>query len=367
MKQEIMTTIATTMTTMTTCPATTNVAKTVRTLPASQIDKAAFYATPNSGFEGKPANASLHNPWQDNFRDIFCRPETKIDDDFHANHICDKAIGTQYPINSYLFWQKVVKHNVSVIVNVHNESTYHSPEDSELVENWNDRIFVYKVSLNNYGSNRVVHLIHAKTWGDYSVPTEEDCLMTFKLFFKYYTEGRFMIHCRAGIGRTGIFLAIYYAVHGTNEQLQTILKGYEHLGYKTWDGMRLEEIMNAMRLRRLHLIQTYEQFCFCETFINKYRNELLSYDPEPIQDVPIVQEQIKTVSVETTVEPVATEAIEMEIIVRPEMRSLKPFRMVIKFKPALQKYFDPRPRPSKYSGKKLERSQAKKKFLKKHH
>jgi hypothetical protein len=241
-----------------------------------------FYELSLDGFEGKTEldYVQYANPVEDNFSNIFCLPKTKIPG-IHMNTICDVAIGTQNPRNIPIFWTTVCENNITTIVNLHKEFTYR-PDNCEVVEEWNGKITVYRVKLQHNDTEHIVHIIHYFTWPDHGVPDDAECLMAFKLFFKYFTSGKFAVHCRAGIGRTGAFLAIYYAVFGTQQQLDLMLQDYPELKFTSWKTMSTLEIVKLLRTRRLHLVQSYSQFNFCAKFIAQYEDELLSYVPKPI-------------------------------------------------------------------------------------
>jgi hypothetical protein len=293
----------------------------------TQITKEDFYSLFIGGFEGKPEKEYTHlfDPLEYNFSNIYCLPKTKLDG-IHMNRICDVAFATQNPKDSYIFWNTVRSNNITVIINFHELFTY-CPDNCEIVEEWNNKITVYCAKDDTYSSS--TYIIHARCWADFGVPTVEDCLMTFKLFFKYFTSGKFVVHCRAGIGRTGIFLAIYYAIFGTQDQLQSMLKDFPELNFTSWQSMALVDIVNLLRTRRLHLVQTYEQFTFCERFITEQREELLSYVPKSAEPEPTKPEQV----VPTPVEPeiVETEVpIETLQIVNAPVQSVQ--KVVIHFK-----------------------------------
>jgi protein tyrosine phosphatase len=215
-----------------------------------------------------PCDIYYKNHWINRFSNIKCRDDTRVGPFVHANFIGDNFIGSQLPKEGQedYFWQMCIDNNVSVIVNLHETTPYLISTlyniSIKILENWQDKIIIRKLILtNNNIKHEVIH-IHAKSWSDFGVPTHKDTVILFDRFLKYFKENKALVHCRAGIGRTGVFLAIYFAFY----DLQALKKMYKDCPTE----VNMFDIVSILRTQRLHLIQTLEQYKFCETFIEKF-------------------------------------------------------------------------------------------------
>lgn len=117
----------------------------------------------------------------------------------------------------------------------HRITPRHQPKDEEL--------FVKHMHLNN--------------WPDYGVPKDPRSMLRTMDFIRDFNRGDdkrpLLVHCSAGIGRTGIILAVAI---GTEE---IVNKG------KT----DLTSIVTRMRKDRGGMLQTFEQYEFAYKYVSK--------------------------------------------------------------------------------------------------
>jgi len=90
-------------------------------------------------------------------------------------------------------------------------------KEEALVQEWDDgrneriRARLLHVSLN--GSSRHVQHLHMENWVDNGVVQPESLLELAKQIDHYKSEGAILVHCAAGIGRTGTVIAFHSLLH----------------------------------------------------------------------------------------------------------------------------------------------------------
>ncbi|XP_061191084.1 receptor-type tyrosine-protein phosphatase T-like [Saccostrea echinata] len=106
---------------------------------------------------------------------------------------------------------------------------------------------IRKFSVTNKGTSRIVTQYHYTAWPDHGIP-EPLCLV---LFHDHVTRtidqqnsGPILVHCSAGIGPTGTYIAIdaLYKAGKTNKKIN------------------IAEYVKKMRENRMNMVQTYEQY-----------------------------------------------------------------------------------------------------------
>jgi protein tyrosine phosphatase len=130
---------------------------------------------------------------------------------------------------------------------------------------------------------RTVHQFHFTAWPDHGVPSYATSLLTFRKKVRSFddpTMGPIIVHCSAGVGRTGTFIAIDYLLEQARVEGQVDIYG----------------CVAAMRNMRVNMIQTLEQYIFvhdallealkcgdtsilCVDFRRRY-SELLKHNPD---------------------------------------------------------------------------------------
>ncbi|CAB4021699.1 receptor-type tyrosine- phosphatase S [Paramuricea clavata] len=115
--------------------------------------------------------------------------------------------------------------------------------------------FAYHVThtlqLKKDGEEREVRHYYFHSWPDHGVPKYPTQLLAFRRHYRTHhmeQSGPIVVHCSAGVGRTGVFLAI-----------DTILDKFEKGVINSIDVFGQ---VCAMRERRMHMVQTLEQYIF---------------------------------------------------------------------------------------------------------
>jgi protein tyrosine phosphatase len=193
----------------------------------------------------------------------------------NANYVLNKSvIATQAPLNEPTrlntvpdFWHMVFEHRSPVILNLTENFEYiiEGTYDGLVLEKSNGLTNKYGIdllvlALTKNGSTHKVACIHFKDWADFSVPDMEKSIRLMKLFItikKHMNElnkckGPPIIHCLAGLGRTGVFLCCL-------EIVKRLQRGCKEVSL-------VHNIIDKLRDERLGLVQTVEQYKFCYLF-----------------------------------------------------------------------------------------------------
>eukprot|EP00898_Chlorokybus_atmophyticus_P003824 jgi/Chlat1/4442/Chrsp29S04397 len=204
------------------------------------------------------------------------------EDYINASYLQDRSvkglpmyIATQGPLDSTTgdFWEMVWQERCAAIVMLTRlvegarvKSGSYFPEergDNQIhgryaVENMSSfELFPYIVQrglrITQQTSGKVRQLLHFQytEWPDHGVPESSRslCKLAHHLRQMGKPEGPFVIHCSAGIGRTGTFVVI-------DDAIRRILK-------LDPTGVHLQDTLSIFRRQRAGLVQTKEQYKFC--------------------------------------------------------------------------------------------------------
>ncbi|XP_046846179.1 receptor-type tyrosine-protein phosphatase S-like isoform X2 [Xenia sp. Carnegie-2017] len=189
-------------------------------------------------------------------------------------NVPSKYIATQGPLATTTndFWQMVWQQNVSIIVmltglkeNAKEKCHKYWPENNEEVAFGDLKIKTtgetvladftiryFEVTDYDSGQIRLVQHLHFTAWPDHGVPRYPGPLLHF---YKRYRSGLtgsepVIIHCSAGVGRTGTFIAIDYILQKLKE--------------KTDEDPCIDVLhfVREMRGQRMFMVQTKEQYQF---------------------------------------------------------------------------------------------------------
>lgn len=231
----------------------------------------------------KTANHN-ENEKKNNFNNVLASDETRVklkrsnSDYINANYLLDgKYIATQQP-NSYTiidFWHMIYQTKSKTIINVAGDNNYLPLKDNEVYEDIivkilntsrKENLEIRKLHLSKKSSNEpdlIVYHITFLKWKDFDVPKEEAFMRLLTLTNILETkesEGPIVIHCKAGIGRTGTFILIHYL----RKQIQL--------------GNYLDPLdtLRTMRQSRSGMVQNKKQFRFVLNIIkNLPRNNTI--------------------------------------------------------------------------------------------
>ncbi|KAL3115276.1 hypothetical protein niasHT_018999 [Heterodera trifolii] len=218
------------------------------------------------------------------YRDVICAEQGRVRLDngryIHANWITalgeQRFICTQGPLETTCadFWTMVVQENIESIVmlcdTVEQNKTkchqYWPTPDKKQLHFANKMIAVHfieetalepdlyrtKLAVLSRNGTMYVHHFHWRRWADRGVPQND--LAPLRLLFHVQQFRRSVVHCSAGIGRTGTLVAL-------------------HIAYDTLQrGQRLNILALARNLRqhRAQSVQTLDQYLYIYFVILRY-------------------------------------------------------------------------------------------------
>ncbi|XP_060040079.1 tyrosine-protein phosphatase non-receptor type 20-like [Erinaceus europaeus] len=180
-------------------------------------------------------------------------------------------IATQGPLldTANDFWQMVLENNADVIVMITKEresgiikchrywpismatpmelKNYHiSLENYQILQYFIIRIL--KVVKKSTRTIYYVRHLQFTNWPDHGTPASADDFIKYVRYVrKNHVSGPIVVHCSAGVGRTGVFICV-------DVVLCAIEKNY---------SFDIRDIVTQMREQRPGMIQTKEQYCFC--------------------------------------------------------------------------------------------------------
>jgi len=200
-------------------------------------------------------------------------------------------IASQGPVQAILadFWRMVFEKNASVVLMLTKEvenarlkcDQYWAEVDSPLIlENFKltlqdiaekDELTTRKLLLENIetSESRVIHQFQYTAWPDHGVPLSTTAFLELAdaADKANSTQGPIVVHCSAGIGRTGTFSTI----HSTLKKVELQLKEKPD----EEPTINIAEVVLQLRQQRPNMVQTVEQYEFCYLAINDGIKQLL--------------------------------------------------------------------------------------------
>ncbi|KAJ1265038.1 hypothetical protein BS78_08G047500 [Paspalum vaginatum] len=194
-------------------------------------------------------------------------------------------ISTQGPLVKTFedFWEMVYEYQCPAIVMLtqfdsvkcdeylplHNGQRIYGKYDVKITKTRTDshHLLLRDVKVQNNESGKILSVIHIEyaDWPDHGVPTNtDDVRQIWKRLHHIPKEHPIVVHCSAGIGRTGTYITI----HTT---LERILLG-DKVSYD------LVESVKNFRSQRPGMVQTEEQYKFCYRAIADELKDLLDSD-----------------------------------------------------------------------------------------
>lgn len=161
-----------------------------------------------------------------------------------------RFIAAMYPKQKYYqrFLDFIGKSKISVIVSFH-------VEDSDFLDFYKfnkkcDENGIYEIREYIFG-NKILYRIIMNTWKDMDVPDYNEFSMFYKVFLDIiskFQKCEVLVHCKAGVGRTGTFILYHMLKKCKNVELSDILDGFLHLRahrpYMVYNEAQLEFIIN---------------------------------------------------------------------------------------------------------------------------
>ena len=272
--------------------------KLIKWITEDNEHKKKFFKIPNS------SNLNRHNdilPYKFNIVKINNEGDINNDDYINASYIngpfistTDKNmfIATQGPLKNtiYNFWEMIYNKKINLIIMLtksnedgKNKSEIYWPEnDNDLIINKNDNQFIIslietsiiikdclikrKLKINNNKNNSlIITQFQFISWPDHHVPIEDEntCKIIEILINNInnnFVENNYnipiLIHCSAGVGRTGTFIALYNIVR--------CLKKLKEIGEKPF--INVFNVVRKLREERYSMVTDKQQY----KFIYKY-------------------------------------------------------------------------------------------------
>lgn len=213
------------------------------------------------------------------FNNILPSDESRVKCDdrmyyINANHVLDNYIATQQPDFNTApdFWKMIYEKNCSLIVNLSGNNSYLPFKDAiynDYVVRSEDIIDTNIIKIKNVYISHIENPTYIKTvyhatftsWPDFGVPDEREFTKLFDAInmIDYMSHiGPIVVHCRAGVGRSGTFILIHY-----------ILKKIRENQFP--DPI---DVLIEMRQARCNMVQEVSQFAFAlKLIVNKIKLE----------------------------------------------------------------------------------------------
>jgi len=187
------------------------------------------------------------------YYDVIPQDDTLVKGTFYINaNYVDNNIITQHPLpqTEGHFWEMISSHNKKIIVMLNNF-------DGKFQQYWNDSFSSILEENSSFVIRNIGNIVHCNyyTWEDKSIPNIHSFLEFYYKIERYpgFYDG-IVIHCGAGIGRSGVFAFIYCVM--------TLLRS----GSKY---INVYDTLLHLRKQRVRLIQNIEQLKFCIECLKK--------------------------------------------------------------------------------------------------
>lgn len=205
-------------------------------------------------------------------------------------------IMTQAPVEDTIddFWAMCFQYNVNMIIMLCNiiedqkeKSTVYWDTNKlkkfkinniEIIEE-NDIIIIKKIEIINLKDSSTKNISHLqfKKWPDHMTPDIQNVVHIFENIFNYMNENNnfvkqniqqqnnpIVIHCSAGVGRSGVFLTLYFLY---KEIMDCIKDSKELIEFNIFNLVRkLKEL-------RMYSVENINQYNFIYYFISELLNE----------------------------------------------------------------------------------------------
>lgn len=184
---------------------------------------------------------SFKNKKYNRYTDIIPYDEYIVDTEYYVNASYINIDGTKYK-NKWIasdspncfailhFWKLIWNYNVQIIVTLtkfesnkaekyFNVNEFNKNEQLDdinftFINEKRDRdIIITTLELNINEEKKIVTHIQLVTWPDRDVISKELLYTLLKIVNSFDTNNKILVHCSAGIGRTGTFIAAYISIY----------------------------------------------------------------------------------------------------------------------------------------------------------
>ncbi|XP_074203830.1 tyrosine-protein phosphatase non-receptor type 20 isoform X2 [Camelus bactrianus] len=238
----------------------------------------------------------LHNRHKNRYQDILPYDSTRVllgeDKDYiNASYVKIVNAGEEYyyiatqgplPGTTDDFWQMVVENNSNVIAMITREvedgvikchrywpitmkksldlkSCHVFLESYQILQSFVVRIF--QVVRKSTGTSHFVKHLQFTSWPDHGIPASAEGFIKYVRYVrKSHLTGPVLVHCSAGVGRTGVFLCMDVVFHAIERNFP----------------FNIMNIVGQMREQRCGMIQTKEQYIFCYKIVHEVLHKLLT-------------------------------------------------------------------------------------------
>ena len=187
-------------------------------------------------------------------------------------------ISTQGPKNETIedFWTMIEEYECNIIIMLCNiveggrEKCAKYWDEKNKMNNYSihsNKDIIRELKLINKKSGKEKNLIqiHFTGWPDHGIPdTSDDKIFEvfeemIKLVDQYKGNGPIVVHCSAGVGRTGTFISMYYL----DKEIKTQIKEKKEI-----IRFNIFNLVRKLKEMRICLVQSNSQYNFIYLFVN---------------------------------------------------------------------------------------------------
>ena len=124
------------------------------------------------------------------------------------------------------------------------------------------KIFKIEKDLEVEDEEKILFQIHFTCWQDHSIPENSynEIINIINIVDKLKEDKPVVVHCSAGIGRTGTFISAYNLYHEIMEQINN--KNIRELKFS------IMNLVRKLKEMRLYLVENQTQYNFLYQFVN---------------------------------------------------------------------------------------------------
>ena len=123
---------------------------------------------------------------------------------------------------------------------------------------------IRKFKVLKIGNNieKIIYQIHFTCWPDHSIPDNSynEIINIINIVDKLKEDKPVVVHCSAGIGRTGTFISVYNLYHEILKQINN--KNINELKFS------IMNLVRKLKEMRLYLVENQTQYDFLYQFVN---------------------------------------------------------------------------------------------------